>query len=149
MPTTPPSAPGWADYAAERLAGAGYRRGGARAALVGLLDRQECGLTAPEIETALGSSERRVGRASVYRVLDELESLGLVSRVDIGDGVARYEPQRHSAEHHHHLVCDGCGRLTPFQDDALEQAIRRLAERVSFDVSDHDVTLHGCCERCR
>jgi Fur family transcriptional regulator, ferric uptake regulator len=138
----------WSDHAASQLTAAGHRRGGAREAVIELLDAQSCALTALEIEDALRAG-RRVGRASVYRVLDELESLGLVSRVDIGDGVARYEPQRHAAEHHHHLVCDGCGRLTPFQDDALEQAIRRLAERVSFDVSDHDVTLHGCCERCR
>ena len=138
----------WSDHAAARLSAAGHRRGGAREAVIELLDSQACALTAQEIEEALRAG-RRVGRASVYRVLDELESLGLVSRVDVGDGVARYEPQRHSAEHHHHLVCDGCGRLTPFQDDGLEQAIRRLAERVSFDVSDHDVTLHGCCERCR
>ena len=70
--------------------------------------------------------------------------------MEVGDGVARYEPQRpHDHEHHHHLVCDGCGRLTPFQDDALENAIRGLAARVAFDVSDHDVTLHGCCEGCR
>ena len=40
-------------------------------------------------------------------------------------------------------MCDGCGRLEPFQDDALERAIHHLAERVAFDVSDHDVTLHG------
>jgi Fur family transcriptional regulator, ferric uptake regulator len=138
----------WSDHAAAQLTAAGHRRGGAREAVIELLDAQSCALTALEIEDALRAG-RRVGRASVYRVLDELESLGLVSRVDIGDGVARYEPQRHAAEHHHHLVCDGCGRLTPFQDDALEQAIRRLADRVSFDVSDHDVTLHGCCERCR
>jgi len=65
----------------------------------------------------------------------------------VGDGVARYEPQR--PQHHHHLVCDGCGRLEPFEDDALELAIRRLADRVAFDVSDHDVTLHGSCDRCR
>jgi Fur family transcriptional regulator, ferric uptake regulator len=138
----------WSDHAAAQLTAAGHRRGGAREAVIELLDSQSCALTALEIEDALRAG-RRVGRASVYRVLDELESLGLVSRVDVGDGVARYEPQRHAAEHHHHLVCDGCGRLTPFQDDALEQAIRRLAERVSFAVSDHDVTLHGCCERCR
>ena len=138
----------WSDHAAAQLTAAGHRRGGAREAVIELLDSQSCALTALEIEDALRAG-RRVGRASVYRVLDELESLGLVSRVDVGDGIARYEPQRHTAEHHHHLVCDGCGRLTPFQDDALEQAIRRLAERVSFDVSDHDVTLHGSCERCR
>ena len=138
----------WLEHANAQLTAAGHRRGGAREAVIELLDAQECALTALEIEDALRAG-RRVGRASVYRVLDELESLGLVSRVDVGDGVARYEPQRpQGAEHHHHLVCDGCGRLEPFQDDALEQAIRRLAERVAFDVSDHDVTLHGCCERC-
>jgi Fur family ferric uptake transcriptional regulator len=135
----------WAEHATAQLTAAGHRRGGAREAVIELLDTQTCALTALEIEDALRAG-RRVGRASVYRVLDELESLGLVSRVDVGDGIARYEPHR---GHHHHLVCDGCGRLEPFQDDALELAIRRLAERVSFDVSDHDVTLHGCCERCR
>jgi Fur family ferric uptake transcriptional regulator len=135
----------WSEHAAARLTAAGHRRGGAREAVIELLDSQPCALTALVIEDALRAG-RRVGRASVYRVLDELETLGLVSRVDVGDGVARYEPHR---GHHHHLVCDGCGRLEPFQDDALELAIRRLAERVSFDVSDHDVTLHGCCERCR
>jgi Fur family ferric uptake transcriptional regulator len=135
----------WAEHASARLTAAGHRRGGAREAVIELLDSQPCALTALESEDALRAG-RRVGRASVYRVLDELESLGLVSRVDVGDGIARYEPHR---GHHHHLVCDGCGRLEPFQDDALELAIRRLADRVSFDVSDHDVTLHGCCERCR
>ena len=138
----------WAEHATAQLTAAGHRRGGAREAVIELLDTQTCALTALEIEDALRPG-RRVGRASVYRVLDELESLGLVTRVDVGDGVARYEPQRpQGAEHHHHLVCDGCGRLEPFQDDALELAIRRLADRVAFDVSDHDVTLHGSCKRC-
>jgi Fur family transcriptional regulator, ferric uptake regulator len=138
----------WSEHALERLSGAGYRRGGARHAVIGLLDEQACALSALDIEDALRAREgRRVGRASIYRVLDELVTLGLLTRVEVGDGVARYEPQR--AGHHHHLVCDGCGRLEPFQDDALERAIHRLAERVSFDVSDHDVTLHGECEACR
>ena len=137
----------WLEHANAQLTAAGHRRGGAREAVIELLDAQECALTALEIEDALRAG-RRVGRASVYRVLDELVSLGLVDRVEVGQGVARYEPARGEAHHHHHLVCDGCGRLEPFQDDALEQAIRRLAERVAFDVSDHDVTLHGCCERC-
>jgi Fur family transcriptional regulator, ferric uptake regulator len=138
----------WSAHALERLSGAGYRRGGARQAVIELLDEQRCALSALDIEDKLRAREgRRVGRASIYRVVDELVTLGLLTRVDVGDGVARYEPQRHG--HHHHLVCDGCGRLEPFQDDALERAISKLAEKVSFDVSDHDVTLHGECERCR
>ena len=142
----------WSEHALERLSDAGFRRGGARQVVIELLDEQPCALSALDIEDELRSREgRRVGRASIYRVLDELVTLDLLSRVEVGDGVARYEPQRphHENEHHHHLVCDGCGRLEPFQDDALERAIRSLAARVSFDVSDHDVTLHGCCERCR
>jgi Fur family ferric uptake transcriptional regulator len=138
----------WSEHALERLSGAGYRRGGARQTVIELLDEQTCALSPLEIEDELRAREgRRVGRASIYRVVDELVTLGLLTRVDVGDGVARYEPQRPG--HHHHLVCDGCGRLEPFEDDALERAIHHLAERVAFDVSDHDVTLHGECETCR
>jgi len=138
----------WSEHALERLSGAGYRRGGARQAVIELLDQQPCALTVLDIEDRLRTGERPVGRASIYRAVDELVTLDLLTRVDVGDGVARYEPQRSHA-HHHHLVCDGCGRLEPFEDDALERAIRGLAARVSFDVSDHDVTLHGCCDACR
>jgi Fur family transcriptional regulator, ferric uptake regulator len=142
-------APGWAEYASERLAGAGYRRGGARRALVQLLDGQECGLSAPEIEAALSGSDRRVARASVYRVLEELEALDLVSRIEVGDGLARYEAQYpDGARHHHHLVCDSCGELVPFRDEELERAIRRVARRVPFAVNEHDITLRGSCPRC-
>jgi Fur family ferric uptake transcriptional regulator len=141
----------WSEHALERLSAAGYRRGGARQVVIELLDEQSCALSALEIEDRLRAREgRQVGRASIYRVLDELVTLDLLTRVDVGDGLARYEPQRpQSHEHHHHLVCDDCGRLEPFQDDALEQAIRGFAARVAFDVSDHDVTLHGSCADCR
>ena len=149
MAATPSHAPGWADYAAERLAGAGYRRGGARRAVVELLDRQECGLSAPEIEHALSHGDRAVARASVYRVLDELEELGLVTRIDVGHGLARYEAQfPDGTHHHHHMVCDHCGALVPFRDEELERTIRRVARRVPFVVDEHDITLRGACPGC-
>src|ERR1700712_3739333 len=131
----------WSQHAVEQLSGAGYRRGGARQAVIELLDEQPCALSALDIEDRLREREgRRVGRASIYRVVDELVNLDLLTRVEVGAA---------GPEHHHHLVCDGCGRLEPFQDDALERAIHGLASRVAFDVSDHDVTLHGSCESCR
>jgi len=142
-------APGWAKYAHEKLADTGFRRGGARAAVIELLEREECARSAIEIEDALRGGDRRVGRATVYRVLDELDQLGLIARIDIGDGVARYESVfPGGAEHHHHLVCDDCGRLMPFSDDELERAIRRIARREDFSINDHDVTLHGSCADC-
>jgi Fur family transcriptional regulator, ferric uptake regulator len=138
----------WADRAEATLAAAGRRRGGARRALLELLERQTCALTALEIEDALGATRRRVSRASVYRILDELEGMGLVARVETGQAMVRYERARGSREHHHHLVCDGCGLVMPFSDDALERAIARISERVPLTVSEHEIVLHGACRAC-
>ena len=141
--------PRWSTYAKQRLAGDGYRSGGGRNLVIELLDGETCALSAQEIEDALRSGERKVGRATIYRVLDELAGLGLVARVEIGDGITRYESLfPDGAEHHHHLVCDHCGKLIPFVDEELERAIRRIARRESFEVADHDVTLHGACADC-
>lgn len=139
----------WREHALATLAAAGYRRGGARNAVVELLDRQRCALTAQEIDDRLRAHSRGVGRASVYRVLELLTELRLVQRIDVGQGVARYERQAPDGDHHHHLVCDRCGQVAPFEDPALEQAIERVSRRLSFTVGDHDVVLHGACSDCR
>ena len=139
----------WSEHADRRLAEAGFRRGGARAAVIGLLDRQACALSAYDIEDALRADGRGVARASVYRVIEELVGLGLVTRVEVGQGVARYEPARGGHEHHHHMVCDTCGDVFPFADEELERTIGRLAGRVAFDVAEHDIVLHGSCAGCR
>ena len=139
----------WVDHAQARLAHAGFRRGGARRAVIDLLGRQACALTAHDIDERLRSEGRAVGRASVYRALEQLTELHLVARLEVGQDAARYEPLHPSGDHHHHLVCDRCGRVMPFEDSALENAIVRLSRRVRFDVGDHDVVLHGACERCR
>jgi Fur family transcriptional regulator, ferric uptake regulator len=138
----------WAARAARALSDAGYRRGGARGAILDLLDEQRCALSAVEIEQALLERRREVSRASVYRVMDELEEIGLVQRVEIGQGMVRYEPVRHGPGHHHHLVCDHCGRLEPFTDEGLERAIKRVSERLPLRVSEHEIVLHGACESC-
>jgi Fur family ferric uptake transcriptional regulator len=138
----------WAEQAAQALTAAGYRRGGARRAILELLDEQACALSAVEIEQELRSRNRDVSRASVYRVMEELEEIGLVQRVEIGRGMVRYEPLRRGPGHHHHLVCDHCGRLEPFTDDGLERAIRRLSDRLPLRVSEHEIVIHGACRTC-
>lgn len=139
----------WAEHASARLAEAGFRRGGARTAVLDLLDAQPCALSAFDIEDALRERGRGVARASVYRILDELIGLNLVSRVDVGQGTARYEPARPDGHHHHHMVCDTCGDVFPFADDDLERSIARVAGRVAFDVAEHEIVLHGSCAQCR
>ena len=140
--------PIWAERAAQALADAGYRRGGARRAILDLLDEQPCALSAVEIQDALSRRDRDVSRSSVYRVMEELEEIGLLQRVEIGQGMVRYEPVRSGPGHHHHLVCDRCGRLQPFTDAGLERAIRRLSERVPLRVSEHEIVIRGACETC-
>jgi Fur family ferric uptake transcriptional regulator len=140
----------WAEHAEATLVAAGYRRGGARRAVLELLAMQECALTAQEIESALGAgSPRTVSRASVYRTLEVLERAGLVSRVETGQSMVRYERTHDAAgAHHHHLVCDRCGVVMPFSDEALERAIDELSARVPLVVSEHEIVLHGACRVC-
>jgi Fur family ferric uptake transcriptional regulator len=138
----------WVSDAEQALAEAGYRRGGARRAVLELLDQQACALSALEIEDLLRTRERRVSRASIYRILEELEPLGAVQRVDTGQGLVRYEAVGHDRAHHHHLVCDQCGTLQPFSDPELERTIRRVSQRLPVVVSDHEVVLHGACTDC-
>jgi Fur family transcriptional regulator, ferric uptake regulator len=140
---------GWAHYATDRLIQTGHLRGAARADVIDLLSQQDCCLTTREIADALRARGKPTGVASVYRAVELLSQLGLIQRLDIGDGTARYEPADPSGDHHHHLVCDRCGRVTAFEDAQLEQAISALAARVDHAIDAHDVILHGACPTCR
>ncbi len=133
----------WAEHATRRLDEAGYRSGAARRQVVELLAGERCAVTALEIDRRLDS----VGRASVYRTLDQLEQLHLVQRVEIGGDAAGYE-RVDAGEHHHHLVCEECGRLAPFADRSLERAIEAISRETEFEVAAHDVVLRGRCADC-
>ena len=135
----------WSNEAISALDAAGYRRGGARAAVVDLLGRQNCCLSAQEIHDRLRKARRPVGIASVYRAL---ETLRLVKRVDAGDGIARYEPAAADGDHHHHLVCRDCGKVEAFSDSRLERAIDRVAGGLGYSVEEHEVVLLGACADC-
>jgi Fur family transcriptional regulator, ferric uptake regulator len=139
----------WADRALEQLRAAGHRTGSARREVIGFLETQTCCLGAQEIYDRLRGSGRPVGLASVYRVLDTLAEKGLLQRLEFGDGVARFEPVRPDEGHHHHLVCDGCGKVETFTDDRLETAIRDVESKSGYAVGGHDVVLRGVCAACR
>jgi Fur family ferric uptake transcriptional regulator len=138
----------WTEHALEALQAAGHRRGGARTAVVEALAGHDCAVTALELDDELRRREPPVGRASVYRALEQLEELGLVQRIEVCRGTAGYERVEPDGHHHHHAICRDCGRMVPFEDRSLEQAIGELSESISFDVTEHDVVLRGRCERC-
>jgi Fur family transcriptional regulator, ferric uptake regulator len=138
----------WAEHALATLRTAGLRRGGARTAVVEALARHDCAVTALELDDELRRRRPPVGRASVYRALEQLEQLGLVQRLEVSRGTAGYERVEPSGHHHHHAICGQCGRVVPFEDSGLERAIDRVSGRVRFEVSEHDVVLRGRCDRC-
>lgn len=139
----------WVGHAMEAVSRAGHRSGGARRAVVESLAHQSCCHSAQEIFDGLRADGRRVGIASVYRVLELLVGLRLVQRLDLGGGVSRYEPLLPGGAHHHHMVCTGCGEVAPFEDPALERAIAGTARRARYAVDAHDVVLRGRCPECR
>jgi Fur family ferric uptake transcriptional regulator len=138
----------WAETTIASLLAHGHRDSGARRAVIELLGRQDCCLTAQEIFDQLRSEGRRVGIASVYRTLEQLSRDGYVQRIDIGAGTSRFEPLHADGQHHHHLVCDDCGKVEAFADDELERALRKVERRTGYSVAGHDVVLRGACDDC-
>jgi Fur family transcriptional regulator, ferric uptake regulator len=112
--------------------------------VVELLAGESCALTALEIDRRL----ERVGRASVYRALEQLEALGLVQRVDLGTDSSGFERVDPGGHHHHHLVCERCGAVAPFSDERLEGAIESVSSDSEFAVTAHEVVLRGQCPEC-
>jgi len=147
MTTT--AASDWTAHTTTALADAGYRSSAAREEVIGAIAELGCSITAREIADLLRERGSGVGLASIYRALDLLDRLGLVQRFDVGEGVARYEAALPGGDHHHHLVCDSCGTVEPFEDEALEEAIHGLSGKTEFAVAAHDVTLRGECPTCR
>lgn len=139
----------WADQVHLTLRRAGLRHADARERVIGLLAAEPCALSAVEIKAELDAQGRRIGVASVYRALELLSEHGLVERVAVGPGLARFERSLPGGEHHHHhLVCDRCGRLVAFDDPALERAISGVSKRLGVRVQHHEVLLRGACQNC-
>ncbi|MBE2315754.1 transcriptional repressor [Solirubrobacter sp. CPCC 204708] len=129
----------WLEQADETLSSNGRRAGPARTAIVELFAREgQCLLSAHDILERLPTASP----SSVYRTLEELYGLKLLSRFIDHDGVARYEIA-HPRHHHHHFIDEATGSPTPFTDEGLEQAINDVARRLGVTLSGHDVVIRG------
>jgi Fur family transcriptional regulator, ferric uptake regulator len=89
-----------------------------------------------------------IGRASIYQVLELLGRHGLVHRLDLGDGQARYLPADASEPERHYLLCRQCGRLVTLALDGLDRRISREAGRLGVEVDPRPLVLHGVCAEC-
>ena len=102
-------------------------------------------LTAEEIFRALVKSGEEVGLATVYRVLTQFESAGLVKRHHFEGGQSVFELNQ--GEHHDHILCLECGRIEEFCDEDIERRQRAIAQRLGFELTEHCLILYGHCAR--
>jgi len=92
--------------------------------------------------------DARVGYATVYRTMKLLTDSGVVQEHKFGDGFTRYELADEDA-HHDHLICSECGKITEFEEPAIEELQHRIAKRYGFLVRDHKHELYGVCSECQ
>ncbi len=113
-----------------------------------LATHSEQHLSAEDVYRALLDAGDEVGIATVYRVLTQFESAGLVVRHNFEGGHAVYELD--SGEHHDHIVCLDCGNVTEFIDETIERKQHAIAADQGFDLADHSLVLYGHCtnKRC-
>jgi Fur family transcriptional regulator, ferric uptake regulator len=93
-------------------------------------------------------------RSSAYRHLTDLQTAGLIRRVTANDDFTRFELAEDLTEHHHHLLCVSCGKVTDVTPpDGFEQqvagAISALADGEAFEVHSHRLDVLGLCAACR
>ncbi len=104
-------------------------------------------LSAEDVYKALIEADEDVGLATVYRVLTQFESAGLVMRHHFEGGHSVFELT--SVEHHDHIVCNSCGSVEEFFDDLIEEQQEKIAKKYGFRITDHNMYLYGICKHCQ
>lgn len=90
----------------------------------------------------------RVGYATVYRTVRLLRECGLAAERHFHDGEARFE-NTEDEHHHDHLICERCGRIVEFANDAIERLQEHVAQKLGFVITRHKMELYGICAECR
>lgn len=88
-----------------------------------------------------------IGRVTIYRTLDLLSKLNLVCKVHTEGGCRSYMMRR-PTEHHHHLVCSGCGKVVDFADCSLSEMEKKLSQESRFAIKGHLLEFYGLCRDC-
>lgn len=104
-------------------------------------------VSAEDLYRALLAAGESIGIATIYRVLTQFEQAGLVIRHNFDGGSAVFELA--ASEHHDHLVCVRCGRVTEFVDETIEERQRMIAAQNGFTMTDHSLIIYGLCSDCR
>ena len=135
----------------ELLAEKDYRFTPQREAILHVIvECQDSHLTADEIYRKTKAAYPEIGIATVYRTLEIFETLGIIHKFQFSEERALYEfnPGYHK-HYHHHVVCLGCGSISEFNEDLLEDIEDAIAHSTGFSIVDHSLAIYGYCKTCQ
>jgi Fe2+ or Zn2+ uptake regulation protein len=130
----------------DRLRARGWRLTPQRRAVVHALAGEHVHRTAEQVHTAARALFPEVSLATVYNTLNELVGMGEISEIHMGDGSARYDPK--VGPGHHHLVCDGCGRIFDVEPTGVEQVALPTEHLHGMEVQAVEIVFRGRCSDC-
>jgi len=131
----------------DRLSEQGYRLTPQRMMVLSAIENARNHISAEEIYAQVRAKYRHVNISTVYRTLDLLKSLGLVTETDLGGGRVRYHPMEKG--HHHHLVCQDCGRIIDLDESVLASLKSQLWREYNFDADLKHLGIFGHCGDCK
>lgn len=117
----------------------------AQRVIVGHLEKVKKPETLEEIHAQAMKTAPSIAFSTVYRIVKSLEEKGLVERIDWRDRGSRYELK---TTHHHHLVCEMCGKMTDIEDSDISFDFKKIARKTGFVLRGHSIELSGLCQQC-
>ena len=130
----------------ESLREVGYRLTPQRMLIISIIHGAEGHISAEAIHEQVVQEHPYVDISTVYRTLQVLKKLHLVSETNLGGGSVQYEISELSR--HHHLVCRKCGNTFPLDDELMEPLRARLLDKHGFQADMDHFAIFGVCQEC-
>jgi Fur family transcriptional regulator, ferric uptake regulator len=132
----------------QELRNAGLKVTLPRVKILEILERSNARhISAEDMYKALLDSGEDIGLATVYRVLTQFETAGLVTRHHFEGGHSVFELNQ--GAHHDHILCVKCGRVDEFVDSEIEARQKKIASAKGYEMTDHSLYIYGICSSCR
>ena len=131
----------------ETLSRLGYRLTPQRLMILEAVDGADSHISAEEIYTQIHARYPHMNISTIYRTLELLKELGLVTETDLGDGRVRYHSIKNG--HHHHLVCQKCGQVFDIEEQLLSPLWSEIRQKHDFKVEMKHLAFFGLCVECR
>ena len=129
-----------------KLSELGYRLTPQRMMIVSAIENSDDHISAEEIYAQVVAKYPSVNISTVYRTLELLKRLGLVTETDFGGGRVRYHPG--GKGHHHHLVCQECGAIIDLDESVLSSVKDVLLREYGFVADLRHLAIFGRCVKC-